>query len=179
MHNVSMEENLYSSLEEKLIQSGIIKQGNEQENIFYNTSEQEGFETGYHVDIPEDFQNHNVFGSKKRLNEYDLNLLKEKIEQDSPRSFQAVKRLLSVKENKISKANSFSLERLFFIFFPKIYKAKIAKDALKKLGELNIDTKALLDKTIPYGEEEIRYKNLIKYLNFANEIQNTVKRKCD
>ena len=46
-----------------------------------------------------------------------------------------------------------------------------------KFDELNIDTKALLDKTIPYGESEGRYKDLIKYLNYANEIQTRLKKK--
>lgn len=171
-----MENKSYNSLEEKLIQSGIIKQGNEPENIFEKRPKEE--EISSFVEIPEDFQKFDAT-NKKRLNEYDLNLLQEQIENDSPRSFETVKRFLNVKENSLIKKNKFSPERLFLAFFPKIYKAKIAKEALKKLGELNIDTKTLLDKTIPYGEEEIRYKNLIKYLNFANEIQNSVKRKCN
>ncbi len=172
-----MENNAYNSLEEKLIQSGIIKQGNEPENIFEKMQKEDETSTSF-VEIPEDFQK-NDMPNKKRLNEYDLNLLQEQIKNDSPRSFETVKRFLNVKENSLTKKKNFSLERLFLTFFPKIYKAKITKEALKKLGELNIDTKTLLDKTIPYGEEEIRYKNLIKYLNFANEIQNNVKRKCN
>ena len=50
---------------------------------------------------------------------------------------------------------------------------------MSKLLELNIDTKTLLDKTIPYGEGEARYGDLIKYLNFANEIQTRLKKKIN
>lgn len=176
-----MEDNIYNSLEERLIQSGIIKQGNEQENMFeiaQNDTAQNDIAQNDFVEIPDDFQKFNPL-NKKRLNEYDLNLLKEKIENDTPRSIKTVQRFLNSKEKSVAGKKIISFEKLYFKFFPKIYKAKIAKEALKKLGELNIDTKLLHDKTIPYGEEELHYKNLIKYLNFANEIQNSVKRKCD
>ena len=45
--------------------------------------------------------------------------------------------------------------------------------------ELNIDTNKLLDKTIPYGEGEMRYQNLIKYISYANEIQAKIKKEIN
>ena len=47
---------------------------------------------------------------------------------------------------------------------------------MKRLKELNIDTQKLLEKTIPYGEGETRYQNLVKYINYANEIQIKLKK---
>ena len=38
-------------------------------------------------------------------------------------------------------------------------------------------SKTLLDKTIPYGENELRYGDLVKYLNYANEIQTRLREK--
>ena len=49
-----MENKSYNSLEERLIQSGIIKQGNEPENIFEKRPKEE--EISSFVEIPEDFQ---------------------------------------------------------------------------------------------------------------------------
>ena len=66
---------------------------------------------------------------------------------------------------------------LFRSFFPKIYKARLAKDALQKLKELDIDTRELLNKTIPYGEEQARYDGLIKYIKYANEIETKINKK--
>ena len=46
---------------------------------------------------------------------------------------------------------------------------------MSKFAELNIDTQTLLDKTIPYGENETRYEDLVKFLNYANELQTRLK----
>ena len=53
----------------------------------------------------------------------------------------------------------------------KVYMAKLAKDAMQKLTELDIDAKLLSDRTIPYGENEKRYNDLIRYIVCANELQ--------
>ena len=66
---------------------------------------------------------------------------------------------------------------MFYKFFPKIYAAKLIKQAMEKFHELNIDAKNLLDKTIPYGEEDTRYGELVKYINCASEIQTRLKGK--
>jgi len=44
-------------------------------------------------------------------------------------------------------------------------------------SKLEIDVSELADKSIPYGEAEDRYQNLIKYIKFANDIQIDIKRK--
>ena len=72
-----MENNSYNSLEEKLKQTGIIQQGNEQVNIFLDTPQDDIIVEQSFVEIPEDFKKRNE-NTKKRLNEYDMNLLKDK-----------------------------------------------------------------------------------------------------
>ena len=74
--------------------------------------------------------------------------------------------------NPLSKKENFLIK-----FFPKLYKAYMAKCALKEFTRLNIDTKELMDKAIPYGESETRYKNLIKYLKYANDLKSKIESK--
>ena len=93
--------------------------------------------------------------------------------------FDIVKRFLTIKETMLNNGSGNNLEIFLYKFFPKLYKAKLIKESMSKLLELNIDTKTLLDKTIPYGEGEARYGDLIKYLNFANEIQTRLKKKIN
>lgn len=142
-----MDNSSYSSLTDKLIRSGILS------------------DTTYHA-AKEEFENleHNFFENqnpiieeietkeeKKRINQYDLELIGQEPTDNQEKSVQS--------------------KNIIFKLFPKIYKAKLAKEAIEKLKTLNIDTKSLSDKFIPYGEGEIRYQNLIKYLKYANELQ--------
>ncbi len=140
----------YNSLTEKLILDGIIpSEENNNENIF----SAKAAKTSAAQETPE--IKTEIKSNKKRLNNYDLELLNNVSKQ---------------KSKNISQKSTF-FEKILSNFFPKLYKAKLIKEAMAKLIELNIDTNVLLDKTIPYGESEIRYKDLIKYLNYANEIQ--------
>jgi len=148
-----MENNEYNSLTEKLIKSGILQPENpiKEESInFFNAKNSDS-----EIE-PEPLQEESVkkeTTSRKRINNYDLELL-EKTEGGS---------------NPFDSKNKF--EELFFKFFPKLYEIKIAKNAIQKLNELGIDTNSLLEKSVPYGENELRYKNLVKFINYANEIQ--------
>lgn len=148
----------YNSLTEQLISDGIIPSdvsgaSNSSNNIentnLFNTNP-------YQKEIFEEEKETNATKpNKKRLNNYDLELINKSSKEDY----------------KIQKEKTTFFEKILFNCFPKLYKAKLIKEAMAKLVELNIDTNALLDKTIPYGESEIRYKDLIKYLNYANEMQ--------
>ena len=149
-----MENNEYNSLTQKLIQNGILQENTKEKepeaiNFFnaQNFNEEIVQETA-----PKKEKN------KKRINNYDLNLLEN---ADCP----------------IKADNESNLRKLIYKFFPKLYEFKIAKDAVQKMTELGIDTNALLDKSVPYGEGEIRYKNLVKFIKYANEIQTRLKRK--
>ncbi len=158
-----MENSKYNSLTEQLIQNGILNSKvNDDEN-------QNIFEKYYDVELDENYSDSPFLQqdtspkapleTKKRINEYDLELF-------------------GAKDTEFSKSRTKSrnvFDYLLFKFFPKLYRAKLIKKAMKKLFDLNIDTKNLFNKTIPYGENEIRYKELIKYLNCANELQHELK----
>ncbi len=164
-----MENSAYNSLTQKLIQNGIIP-----------SSEAEGdnfFEVQSNPIIKEEIEPKN----KKRINQYDLDII-EKDSISNTINFKTIallkvlKRFIDFKQNK-AKKNNLKVENLFYKFFPKLYKAKLVKEAMNQLFELNIDAKTLLDKSIPYGESDSRYEDLIKYINCANEIQTNLKKK--
>lgn len=169
----------YNSLAQKLMQSGLIP-NNEQSS--YENSEN-FFEASYEnnidsplekeIEIPKALQK-----DSKRLNQSDLEMVSENTYNNN-NSFKLIKRFLTFKENLASKGALGFVENFLFAFFPKLYKAKLAKDAMDKLKELNIDANKLLEKTIPYGEGEMRYQSLIKYLSFANEIQTKIKKETN
>ena len=149
-----MENNEYNSLTEKLIQSGILQSNDEENNSanFFNTKNS-------HTQNPkEENKSAQPPVSRKRINNYDLELLNEA-------------------DVKIDFENKSNLQKILYKFFPKLYEFKVAKDAIQKMTELGIDTNRLLDKTVPYGENELRYKNLVKFIQYANEIQTRLKRK--
>ena len=52
-----------------------------------------------------------------------------------------------------------------------------SKDAIQKMSDMGIDPNYLLNKTVPYGEGELRYKKLAEFIKYANEIQTKLKRK--
>jgi hypothetical protein len=156
VHNIIMEKSNYNSLTDKLIQNGIISSSNNDNvNIFekyYDIEPNEDYsKSPFHNNA--DIKTDDTVQSKKRINEYDLNLLKQDI---------------SSVASPIKKS---PFDRFLFRFFPRIYKAKIIKKTMKKFFELNIDTKTLFKTPIPYGESEIHYNELIKYLKCANELQ--------
>ena len=167
----------YNSLTNNLIQNGIIQQ--------------EASELSDNLDVfgiePDEDMNNSPFIEKpinelddkkltqKRLNCYDLEIANT--ENNDADALKIIQRFLNIKQNLASKGALGNIENFLFAFFPKLYKAKLAKDAVKKLAELNIDTNKLLDKRIPYGEAETRYQSLIKYLSYANEIQTKIKKK--
>lgn len=145
-----MENNNYNSLANKLIQSGIIQNSeNFFEDFCNNSKKTEEVEKEQETIVENPI---NESKSKKRINKYDLELIGSINNSD-----EFLKKSL--------------IEKLLFKFFPKLYKAFLVKNAMKKLFELNIDEKMLFNKTIPYGENEVRYRDLIKYLNYANELQ--------
>ena len=169
----------YHSLSEKLIQSGIIQIEDKpsdtiQQNPFEAPVEKvvASLEQNNEINIPKALQK-----KQKRLNQSDYEMVSQGIDETiNIKPFKVIARFLNFKENLASKGALGMFENFLFAFFPKLYKAKLARDAMIKLKELNIDTTRLLDKTIPYGEGEIRYQNLIKYLSYANEIQTKIKK---
>ncbi len=160
-----MENSNYSSLTDKLIQNGIISNPNkDMSNFFENAKTPDSSEFN---DNPS-FSSNNILipdgiypDSKKRINEYDMNLLR------------AGKH--SVDLNKVKSNNIY--DSFLSRFFPKIYKAKLIKKAMKCMRNSNIDTSSLFNKTIPYGESEIHYRELVKYLVLANELQSKLSQK--
>ena len=184
-----MDNQQYNSLTEKLIQNGILSSQKEQNDSSDNINNLFGIE-------PDEDMSHSPFNNniikneitkeekpRKRINQYDLELLQNS-QQDNPYRhniaiFDIIKRFLNIKEVMLNKGSGNGFEIFLYKFFPKLYKAKLIKESMSKLLELNIDTKTLLDKTIPYGEGEARYGDLIKYLNFANEIQTRLRKKIN
>ena len=182
-----MDNQKYNSLTEKLIKNGILSSQKDKNS--------DNLDNLYGIEVDEDF-NHSPFNTsfqdnktieekkpKKRINQYDLELLQNTQQDNNPGRnitiFDIVKRFLTIKETMLNNGSGNNLEIFLYKFFPKLYKAKLIKESMSKLLELNIDTKTLLDKTIPYGEGEARYGDLIKYLNFANEIQTRLKKKIN
>ena len=184
-----MENSKYNSLTDRLIQNGIIQTTNEQDVINKN----ENFFEKMHSEIItdditspplEETKEENIKKEERlpqrRINEYDLDLIKNLGNATKPNNLKGnintLKRFLNFKQFSLNKGNSSFFEYILYKFFPKVYKAKLIKKAINKMLELNIDTKTLLDKTIPYGEGESRYEDLIKYLNCANELQTKLKK---
>lgn len=190
-----MENQKYNSLTDKLIQNGIIQTTNgqeekESENFFEKMKSSiipdENLNPSF-INSPIDEKNENktsdeskALQSKKRINEYDLDLIRNIDTKISTKNHQTpietIKRFIDFKQAKVHKGNSGIFEMFLYRFFPKIYRAKLIKKAITKMLELNIDTNTLLNKTIPYGEGESRYEDLIKYLNCANELQTRLKK---
>jgi len=183
-----MEESTYNSLTEKLIQNGIL--GDVKNAEVPNFFERKDISKNENSDY--DIENKNIQSdidlknnkNKKRLNEYDLDLIKNHSADDLLSKSLNIQTLASLKllknffnsdkkENKIK----YQIGNLFYKLFPELYRAKIVKDAMTQLIELGIDTKTLLDKTIPYGESDMRYEDLIKYLSCANKVQTKLKKK--
>lgn len=171
----------YNSLTEKLIQSGIISNGEsdkndkEDENFFESAIDENAVDLPIEaIDIPAALQK-----KSKRLNQSDLEMVSKELDEVQNNSLKLITRFLNIKQNLASKGALGFIENFLFAFFPRLYKAKLVKDAMKKFKELNIDTKKLLDKTIPYGEGEMRYQSLIKYISYANEIQTKIKKEIN
>ena len=175
----------YNSLAQDLIKQGILKSEDatpKEEKIdnLFGIVPDEDMNNSPFVEKPVKKENIKISKKRKHLNQYDLELLNGYSEEVlNNTSFKTIKRFINFKQNLASKKALSSIENFLFTFFPKLYKVKLAKDAMAKLAELNIDTKKLLDKTIPYGESEARYENLIKYINYANEIQVQLNKKID
>ena len=169
-----MENSAYKSLTQKLIQNGILPSGSEDNSNFFEVQQ-----TNPIVEVQAQSTEENK--NKKRINRYDLDMISKDtisntINFKTVALLKILKRIVDFKHNK-AKKNDFKFENMFFKFFPKLYRAKLVKDAMNELLELNIDAKTLLNKTIPYGENDIRYQDLIKYINCANEIQTNLKKK--
>lgn len=166
-----MDNSTYNSLTQKLIQKGLLPSDDTNENFFETHLE----ETAPKDETPKNLKN------SKRINQLDFDVIEENsisntINFKTVALLKILKRIVDFNQNK-ARRSGFKFENLFFKFFPKLYKAKLVKDAMNELLELNIDAKTLLDKTIPYGENDIRYQDLIKYINCANEIQTNLKKK--
>lgn len=171
----------YNSLVEKLKQSGIIpseESDKNNENIFEIIHEENNIDSPFsddEIDIPKTLQKNH-----KRLNKSDMEMLTEnQNEQSNNNSYKIINRFLNFKQNLASKGALGGIENFLFAFFPKLYKAKLVKDAMAKLKELNIDAQRLLEKTTPYGENEARYENLVKFINCANEIQTKINKEIN
>ncbi|MBQ8635394.1 hypothetical protein IJ425_04500 [bacterium] len=175
----------YDSLKDKLMQKGILPQESEQANkndleLLFEIEPNEDMSNSPFVqqpiEIPKALQK-----MHKRLNQSDYEMVSNLTDPEmaSFGTFRLVRRFLNIKQNLASKGALSTIENFLFAFFPRLYKAKLARDAMTKLKELNIDTNKLLDKTIPYGESETRYQSLIKYISYANEIQTKLKKKIN
>ena len=170
----------YDSLANVLKQNGMIPQSESVELVednFFNVKTSDfslnEMQQEKSVEIPKALRK-----ESKRLNHSDMEMICDsKLLQNSNRRI--VRRFLNFKENMASKGSLGFFETCLFALFPKIYKAKLAKDAMRKINELNIDIEKLSDKNIPYGEGEMRYQSLIKYISFANEIQTKIKKEID
>lgn len=150
-----MDKSVYNSLTNQLIQNGIISN----ENLPNESDTVNFFEVNTENNANQEENNNLKASFKKRLNSFDNEAV-------------GVQNSIKAENSKLS-----NKEKFFIRFFPKLYKAYLAKNALKELTELDINTDELLNKSIPYGEEESRYKNLIKYLKYANDIQVRIKKK--
>ena len=171
----------FDSLAKKLMQNGILpsdeSMSDKEENFFKIESRENIIDSPFEaekIEIPKALQK-----NQKRLNQSDFEMVSNADGEFNNNSFKTIKRFIDFKQNLASKGALSAIENFLFTFFPKLYKAKLAKDAMSKLKELNIDANKLLDKTIPYGEGEIRYQNLIKYISYANEIQTKIKKKIN
>lgn len=181
-----MENSIYNSLADKLKQTGLIpKEENDNDlelTLFGITPDEDINNSPFINKTPNKTVNEaenkaetakETNSNKKRINEYDLELIKGQLknEENAISFLKVLKRFLNFKELMITKGTISNREKIFHRLFPKLYKIKIAKEAIKRLTELGIDTNALLSKTIPYGEKESRYSDLVKYLNYANQIR--------
>ena len=161
------------------MQSGLLKseESENQNNNFFKIGFDENATNSpieENIEIPKALQK-----TSKRLNQSDFEMVSKNNIETSINPAKLIKRFLTLKENQASKGALNFIENFLFAFFPRLYKAKLARDAMAKLKELNIDTNKLLEKTIPYGEGEMRYQNLIKYLSYANEIQTKIKKETN
>ena len=181
-----MENSQYNSLTEKLIQNGILsKEDNQVDNIF-DIKPDEDFSHSPFKDEEIFVANKNEEikpkkDNKKRLNNYDLELIQNKNEEKNIKqrsnTLEIIARFLNFKKSMAKRGSAHKFEIFLCNFFPKLYKARLIKEAMAKLTELDIDTKLLADETIPYGEDETRYEDLIKYLSYANELQIRLKKR--
>ena len=123
--NISFKKNI------KVIQNGIISSD---ENNF--------FEAQTNPIIQEDVLQENKNKDKKRINRYDLDIVSKDnisniINFKTVALLKVLKRFLDFKHSN-TKKNGLKIENLFFKFFPKLYKAKLVKDAFAELLALNI-----------------------------------------
>ena len=174
-----MDNPLYNSLTEKLIQNGILSSD---DSSYDKQSDNENFfEKEYKNEEENDIEEKPI-KTKKRLNHFELDLIednKNTTTSSAKNPYDSIKRFLNFKQIKLQNGKANFSEILFSKIFPRLYRAKLVKQAMSKFLELNIDTQALLEKTIPYGENETRYKDLIKYLNYANELQTRLRKKIN
>lgn len=138
--------NNYNSLKDQLIQNGILpSETSEGERNFFE------FSVENKPEIKEELREAptltNPINNKRRLNTSDVEVIEE-IDKSG------------LKNHK---------DNFLFRVFPKLKQAKIAKEILKKITDLDIDTNNLLEKSVPYGESEKRYENLVRYINAVNE----------
>ena len=159
-----MKNQQYNSLTQKLIQNGILPDSEKEiltSNIdsYYNIEPDEDMSNSPFIEKPIDSIESKT-NQRKRINRYDLELLNNQEGLEENTALKTLRRLFNLKQNKAN-----NIEKFLFAFFPNLYKIKLAKDAMKRLKELDIDTQKLLEKTIPYGEGETRYQNLVKYIN--------------
>jgi len=171
VHNINMENSNYNSLTQSLIQSGILQNDTETlqntQNFFENSKEK----------TDSKIENNKV---RKRINQYDLDLVQNNLKEDL-RGKIGLKTYFSIKILKhifgLKTLNNEKMNNFFQKFFPKIYQAKLIKENISKILELEVNFKSLSNKTVPYGEAQKRYDEIVKYLSCANEIEAKLKNK--
>lgn len=152
----------YNSLAKQLIQSGILPDDVQNPIIENNFFKSPNGILSKEDEINPETEPKNL-ENKKRINQYDLEFLEDEKQTVSKGFIGNIKNILKKDEQKV-----------LFKIFPNLQKAKIAKETIDKLQKLNIDTQKLLDKSIPYGENDLRYKNLVKYLSVVNEVNSKI-----
>ncbi len=175
----------YKSLTEKLIQNGILSlseetKDNNEENLFGivpdENIEHSPFNSMQTNAIKKDEADKELKKSKKRLNDYDLKLIQNEVNNENEKNQNG---FLSLKQGMFTKTKKINFENLLLKFFPRLYKVQLAREAMRKYKELGINVNELLDKTIPYGECESRYSDLVKYIIYANEVRTKINKKPD
>ena len=167
----NMKKSSYNSLTEKLIQNGILSDDKEilHENFFeaLNTQTQKNVEDeALKLQYPE---------SKKRLNQYDLELIGNKkvnVRQSINFRMSAVLKILGCIFG-FNSVNDERIDNFFEKFFPNVYRAKKLREHISRLAQYSKST----NKTIPYGEQEESYESLVNYLNCANVIGCEIRKK--
>lgn len=190
-HNISVESYNLNSIN---IFEGSKFQGNGAKNANF----EQNFENNYSKDFESDYEpkfEYNIFKKgiendeniekevemmkndaenpfkKKRLNDFDADILNKNIETKKKTSFGKIN---YVKCPNFEKKTNLKTNFLYKLF-PRLYKTKLVKEAVEKIKYLSEMSNELTSKQIPYGEQDERYKKLVDFLKYVNIVQADLK----